>query len=46
MRDSNKNPYDAKNGGTKAIIVTQVISRPRGNPYQTTKPVVIRKTGK
>jgi hypothetical protein len=34
------NPYDAKNGGTKAMIFTQVISRPKDNPYQATKPII------
>lgn len=36
-----RNPYDARNGGTKAMIKTVVISRPKkGNPYQATRPVI------
>lgn len=36
-----KNPYDAKQGGAKAMIRKVVISKPaKSGPYQTTKPTI------
>lgn len=36
-----RNPYNAQEGGSKAIMDRQIISRPKsGNPYAATKPTL------
>lgn len=43
MRDNNKNPYDASQGGTRAMIKTVVVSRPaKSGPYAISKPIILK----
>lgn len=36
-----RNPYNAQEGGSKALLQRQVISRPKaGSPYSTSKPTL------
>lgn len=41
------NPYDASNGGTRAMIHKVIISRPsKQGPYKVTRPIVIETQNK